>query len=253
MRLNLFKYFCWLFFLEIGIFTPRSSAQLIQFYPAADTVFISAGCYPPEVRVSVVESPAKIDSVKIQMAGFTSSWINPPNGKTIYFDELFFLVNDSLENLNYELWAVPRPAWDTLLIYIPFDSTFGFESVDFNFKLRVLRGDVRVDSLTQIMKVYRGIGVEAVANPLAGFALTPAYPNPFNATTQIRFELQTPARVDLAIFNNQGQRVATLADGIFPSGKHSLTWNPASAASGVYLFRLQASDRVFYQKCVLVK
>jgi len=253
MMQNPITRFFWSIFLMMGIFTPRLLAQLILFYPMADTVFISAGCFPSEVRVSVVESPAKIDSVKIQMAGFTSSWINPPNGKTIYFDELFFLVNDSLQNLNYELLAVPQRAWETWIIPFPFDSTVAIEQLWFNLKLRVLRGDVRVDSLSQIMKAYRGTGVEAAAHPLADFSLAPAYPNPFNATTRIRFELQNPAPVNLTIFNNRGQRVATLADAVFLSGKHSLAWNPASAASGIYLIRLQAGDQALYQKCVLVK
>jgi len=73
------------------------------------------------------------------------------------------------------------------------------------------------------------------------------YPNPFNSSTVFRFTLSQPGRVELAIYNLAGQRVATLADGIWDMGTHSIGWsgrdeNGRALSSGVYLYRLQSGS-----------
>lgn len=80
------------------------------------------------------------------------------------------------------------------------------------------------------------------------------YPNPFNSTTTIPLELPSSARVELAIFNVLGQRVATL----FPSanlsaGAHHFTWNAQDAATGLYIVTLQGDNVMQSRKILLVK
>ncbi len=70
------------------------------------------------------------------------------------------------------------------------------------------------------------------------------FPNPFNSSTVFRFTLSQPGEVELAIYNLAGQRVATLADGLWDVGTHSLSWDGRAEdgrtlGSGVYLYRLQ--------------
>jgi hypothetical protein len=71
------------------------------------------------------------------------------------------------------------------------------------------------------------------------------YPNPFNPATQIRYGVPEQSRVTLAIFNELGQEVRRLVDGIQASGYHAAIWNGtnstgATVASGVYLYKLEA-------------
>ncbi len=71
------------------------------------------------------------------------------------------------------------------------------------------------------------------------FELLPNYPNPFNPTTTIRFELATSAHVRLEVLNVRGVRVRLLSDGQFNAGAHAVQWDGrdewgALAASGVY-------------------
>ena len=75
------------------------------------------------------------------------------------------------------------------------------------------------------------------------FALGPNYPNPFNPSTIIPYQLVASSEVRLEVFNLLGQRIATLVDGERPAGFHTATWNATDAAdravgAGVYIYRM---------------
>ena len=76
-----------------------------------------------------------------------------------------------------------------------------------------------------------------------GFALGPNYPNPFNPSTIIPYQLAASSEVRLEVFNLLGQRIATLVDGARPAGSHTATWHATDAAgravgAGVYIYRM---------------
>ncbi len=86
------------------------------------------------------------------------------------------------------------------------------------------------------------------------------YPNPFNPTTTISFELNTEntENTEIAIYNLKGQKVKQLVNGQFPAGLHTVIWdgrdennNPVS--SGIYLYRLKTADKVISKKMILLK
>ncbi|MCP4242682.1 MAG: T9SS type A sorting domain-containing protein, partial [bacterium] len=89
-------------------------------------------------------------------------------------------------------------------------------------------------------------------------ALLSAYPNPFNPSTKLSFELATPARVRLNIFDAAGRLVTTLVDEQRGVGRHDFVWNGQndagrSVASGVYLYRFEAGDVVQTKRMMLLK
>jgi bacillolysin len=76
-------------------------------------------------------------------------------------------------------------------------------------------------------------------------ALTAIYPNPFNPATTIAFELATPARVTLTVYDIRGARVARLVEGERGAGAYRVPWDGRDdrgrpVATGVYLARLRA-------------
>lgn len=96
-------------------------------------------------------------------------------------------------------------------------------------------------------------GVEGDKPLLSKFELYPVYPNPFNPTTNIRFTLPASGQVNLAVYNNLGQIVATLSDGFSNAGEHRLVWDASGFASGVYYMMLKASEGQKIQKLLLIK
>jgi hypothetical protein len=69
--------------------------------------------------------------------------------------------------------------------------------------------------------------------------LVRAYPNPFNSTTRIRFEVNNYARVVIDLFDLGGRKIQTLCDASFTSGMHEVPWN-ANEGSGIYYYRIRA-------------
>jgi|GEM_PF-735126 len=93
-------------------------------------------------------------------------------------------------------------------------------------------------------------------SPLA-FRLYAAAPNPFHSASLIAFDLPQTQGARLAIYNLQGERVATLADGELAAGHHIVRWDGsdtrgASAASGIYLIRLESGTMHEDRKLVLL-
>ena len=89
----------------------------------------------------------------------------------------------------------------------------------------------------------------------SGFALHPAYPNPFNPSTTITFDVPAQSRhaVSLQLYDIKGQLVETLVNEVFPAGSHSMQWNPVNLSSGVYIVQLKAGETVFNQKITYIK
>jgi len=85
------------------------------------------------------------------------------------------------------------------------------------------------------------------------FTLSGNYPNPFNASTQIRYEVPATAHVKLEVYNLFGQKVATLVDGQQEAGYRSVTWEDSEAASGVYFYKLTAGDFTEVKRMTLLR
>ncbi len=89
------------------------------------------------------------------------------------------------------------------------------------------------------------------------FELGHNYPNPFNPSTIIPYQLPAPTRLRLEIFNILGQRVTTLVDGERPAGFHTARWDATDAAgravaAGVYFYRLKGDGVHLTRRMVLI-
>jgi len=80
-----------------------------------------------------------------------------------------------------------------------------------------------------------------------------AYPNPFNPSTMISFDIAEIGDVSLKIFDLTGRQVASLINEFMIPGSHQVTWNPGLLPSGVYLVELIVGDRSFNQKITYIK
>jgi hypothetical protein len=94
--------------------------------------------------------------------------------------------------------------------------------------------------------------IEWVSHPM-DFALHPAYPNPFNPTTTISFNLPFQAKVSMNIYNILGQRVAVLMNGYAAPGIHRLLWDASDLPSGLYFVRMESGKSMQTQKVVMLK
>jgi hypothetical protein len=101
-------------------------------------------------------------------------------------------------------------------------------------------------------------GVDPEIPSTRSFRLDAAVPNPFNPSTRIAYSVPTEGVVALRIYDAAGRLVRTLVDEVVPAGEHTASWNGTDGAgsrvgSGVYFYRLEASDFMQTRRVVLVK
>jgi hypothetical protein len=85
------------------------------------------------------------------------------------------------------------------------------------------------------------------------YALEQNYPNPFNPSTEIAYAVPAEAHVTLKVYNLLGQEVASLVDEVKEAGRHTINWNAADQASGVYFYSMQTDDFSATKKMVFMK
>lgn len=79
------------------------------------------------------------------------------------------------------------------------------------------------------------------------------WPNPFNESTTIEYELEEDGMVNLAIYNQFGQQMAVMVDERQRSGKHHVVWNAEGIPSGIYYCRYQHGNKTGTSKLILSK
>jgi 5'-nucleotidase/UDP-sugar diphosphatase len=89
--------------------------------------------------------------------------------------------------------------------------------------------------------------------PDQGVRLYKNYPNPFNPSTRIAYELPVDSRVSLKVYNTLGQEVATLVNGENTAGRHEVVWDASNVPSGVYFYRIEANGASAVEKLLLLK
>lgn len=100
--------------------------------------------------------------------------------------------------------------------------------------------------------------VEETDVPTLVTGVVGATPNPFNPMTTVKFSVKYAQHVTLAVYNMNGQKVATLVNGTFPAGEHPVQWNGTddsgrSVSSGTYLVHMKTVDHVSASKIMLVR
>ena len=85
------------------------------------------------------------------------------------------------------------------------------------------------------------------------FVLHQNFPNPFNPSTQIEYDLPMASRVTLVVYDILGRRVRTLVDGMQEAGRYSVNFVADNLASGVYFYRLKADNYTKTKAMMILK
>jgi hypothetical protein len=114
--------------------------------------------------------------------------------------------------------------------------------------------------LRQYTAYFDSDGITAIGtyNPAGIDELKQNFPNPFNESTTIEFEIKKSSKVSLVVFNSYGEVVKVLENNQLSEGSYSYEWdgnnqNGSRVSAGMYLYQLrtgnsQQTRKLFYQK-----
>ncbi len=100
--------------------------------------------------------------------------------------------------------------------------------------------------------------IESTKSLPKGFTLEGNYPNPFNPSTIIKFDLPNSQNIEINIYNLLGQEVRHLLNSYLPSGENQIVWNGKDddnkiVPSGIYIYSVKTKDKIYTRKMVLLK
>jgi hypothetical protein len=116
--------------------------------------------------------------------------------------------------------------------------------------VNITNGSIQLNGVT-----LPQVNVEDEPNIPKGIRLYPAYPNPFNPVTTIRFIVgdEYMPSLQINIFDLNGRLVETLVNGEKAIGEHEITWNGSHLPSGIYFVQLISGRLIQTQKLILMK
>ena len=79
------------------------------------------------------------------------------------------------------------------------------------------------------------------------------FPNPFNPTTTITYQLSVTSQVSLKVYDLLGREVKILTNGLIQAGKHSIIWNATSLPNGLYFYQLRTGNYSDTKKMIVLK
>jgi hypothetical protein len=136
--------------------------------------------------------------------------------------------------------------WEIANVLDPYDSSDG----------RSIREDGYSNLehyLNSLVPSSAPMGIKIRPERVKEFKLVSVYPNPFNATTTIEYEIPVRSVVKLEVFNVVGMSLTTLVEGELDAGVYRATFDGSNVSSGVYLVRLRAGQFSQIHKIILLR
>jgi len=128
-------------------------------------------------------------------------------------------------------------------------------AITFEWYIRATDGEFFVGSANHKTFTVLPLTVENNPDELPiSMSISAVSPNPFNNHTSVSFSIPISSQINLAIYNLTGKLVEALANGRYPAGVHSVTWDASAQSAGVYFLKLSDSHSVAkIERLVLLK
>ncbi len=181
--------------------------------------------------------------------------ITAPSGEVLSFspnDSLIVTVADFVGGLSvqgrlrtdaneYRLGAATLTTAEPERLAFPIPEAFSADSVAvrvYGFK-NPANYFLFFSEITLTFQTSAAVNRDAPRQPHQHDIVGAPYPNPASSHITLPIHLAQPTSVRLTIVDLLGRSIATLADGVFPTGTHQFRWNGASHPRGLYLFRFE--------------
>lgn len=112
----------------------------------------------------------------------------------------------------------------------------------------------RISPYSTSVPVTPFVGIQVNGNEIPKvYALYQNFPNPFNPTTNINFDLPRVSMTRITVYDLLGREVDVLANEVLAAGKYNINFNASNLSSGVYFYKIESGDFVDKRKMIIVK
>ena len=187
--------------------------------------------------------------------------INPPNGSLVQTLSPILDWNDVFQATDYKIQVstdslFTAPVVDTNVVPSQITVPSGKLNSSTTYYWRVRSHNIGGYGPWSVIWNFTTsvIGIIQLSNIIPkDFKLYDNYPNPFNPSTKIRFDLPKASNVKIEVYDLIGRKIATLVQLAIPAGSYETIWNAPNLPSGIYLYRIETAYFVQTKKMVLVK
>jgi uncharacterized protein YjiK len=199
-------------------------------------------------------------SLPVELSSFTADLF----GNHIWLE---WTTESELENIGFEIYRSEKENGNYSIIssYIDNDELEGLGNSSTGHRYSYLDDSVipgqtywykLADQDIHGISTFHGpvsISINLNTNQPSVFQVFPNYPNPFNPSTSIRYQLPVHSDVEISIFNNLGREIVTLVSEAQSAGHHQVEWDASGYASGIYYYVIKANSYQDVKKMVLIK
>jgi len=122
----------------------------------------------------------------------------------------------------------------------------------FGFPLYFMEADGVRSVLQEIIPELATVSNEDLVAVPQSLGLS-SYPNPFNPSTTVSFELPSEGNISLRLFNLKGQKLRELSREYYPAGRHQISFDAGNLASGIYILKLDLNGHSVSRRISLMK
>jgi sugar lactone lactonase YvrE len=123
--------------------------------------------------------------------------------------------------------------------------------ISFNFRDNILAVPIFYNHYVDFVQI-EPTAVEEPLIPSRTLTLS-NYPNPFNLSTTIEYDLFSPSHVTLEIYDMLGRRIETLVKTSLPAGRYRVTWDAMGMSSGIYFCKIRTEEFTLSKRVLLLK
>jgi hypothetical protein len=217
-------------------YTPQQIFTLLETKPFQLTSRVSAFSMRRMIRAERIGTLASQGRLRVEL-------VNAQNGQVIISFAQFDLIDNG------------RGITLDDSVRVPVNRTSG------QYKLRLAAENLALTAPSRrasVVNIFVGESeTQSISKPSGAIpaitALLDNYPNPFNPTTTIRFQIPTSGVVSLNVYNALGQEVATLVNDVRDAGQYEERFDATRLPSGVYIYKLTAGDFTASKKLAVIK